>query len=381
MNPIYLDHNATTPLDERVRTEINRCFMEEIGNAGSPHGIGLRAKQTVHAARDRIARIVAARRHEVIFTSGATESNNLALLGLAQHGRRIGKLHIVSTKIEHKSIVEPLEVLAARGFEIALVPPKPDGTVTAEDVLAAVRDDTLLVTVMHVNNETGVRLPIGDIAEGLSDRREIFLHVDAAQGYGKVLEGLDHPRLDLISISSHKINGPAGVGALIARKRGSESVPLTPLMFGGGQELGLRPGTLPVALISGFGFAAELAANESAERLGYCRELREIAYQRLQPLSPTYHGDTENTLPHVICVSFPDWDADAIIESVDGIAAVSTGSACTSICASASHVLSAMKVPEDQLNGAVRISWSHMTPRQAFDESLQSMVTKLSSER
>ncbi len=179
--------------------------------------------------------MVKAKRDEVVFTSGATESNNLAILGLAPHGEKTGRKHIVSTAIEHKAVLEPLEEMARRGFEVTLVRPTPGGWVEASEVRAAVRPDTVLVSMMHVNNETGVVQPIAELAELLRDH-QAYLHVDAAQGFGKELEGLRHPRIDLISVSGHKIYAPKGVGALITRRRGYERVPLTPLMFGAGRS-------------------------------------------------------------------------------------------------------------------------------------------------
>jgi len=366
---IYLDWNATTSLDQLVQTEIVRCFQEEPGNAGSPHEFGRRARHLVHLARDRIARVVGARRHEVIFTSGATESNNLAILGLEDIGKASGRRHIVSTRIEHKAILEPLAVLEKRGFEITLVGSGREGRVEAESVLAALRPDTLLLSVMHVNNETGIIQPIGEIADGIG-KRSVFFHVDAAQGFGKDLAPLQHPRIDLISVSSHKIHGPVGVGALIARRTRGELPPLAPLIHGGGQEMGLRPGTLPVALLSGFGLAAELAMKENEPRLSVCRRIRNQILDALVPLSPVIHGNLSLAVPNVLNLSFPGLDADDIIERLEGIAAVSTGSACTSVCATASHVLQAMEVPPGELDGAVRISWSHLTDEQELSTAL-----------
>lgn len=377
---LYLDCNATTPVDPRVQVEINRCFAEEWGNAGSSHEFGQRAKSLVHAARERIAQLVAAKRHDVVFTSGATESNNLAILGLAEHGRVTGRRHIVSTQIEHKAVLEPLAHLQQQGFAVTLVPPNRNGRIDAETVLSAMRPDTLLVSVMHVNNETGVIQPIREIAGRLA-HDEILFHVDAAQSFGKELTALTHPRVDLISISSHKIFGPVGVGALVVRHRRDREIPLTPLWFGGGQELGLRPGTLPVALISGFGLAAELAQQEHAERQARCLELRTELVEGLKPLRPTIHGDLNLALPHVLNVSFPGRDGDEVVEMLHGIAAVSTGSACTSLCATASHVLAAMGVRQPELDGAVRFSWSHVTQLDQLHGCVARIVDRLQSDR
>jgi len=373
---LYLDCNATTPMDPRVRAEVVRCFTDELGNAGSPHEFGSRIKDLIHAARDQIAQVVAARRHDIVFTSGATESNNLAILGLADHGLATGKRHIVSSQIEHKAVLEPLAVLKQRGFLVTLVPPEKTGRVSVEAIQTAIRPETLLVSMMHVNNETGVVQPIGQLAEALQGR-DVLLHVDAAQGFGRELEPLAHPRIDLISLSSHKIYGPPGVGALVARHRREQSIALTPVIHGGGQELGLRSGTLPTALIRGFGLAAELAQRESRDRAVVCRELRQELLTALTPLRPVIHGALELSLPHVLNVSFPGLDGDDVVEHLEGIAAVATGSACTTVCATSSHVLSAMQVPAPVLDGGVRFSWSHAIDRSAWSTCLQRIVARL----
>ena len=358
---VYFDCNATTPIDPRVRAAMWDALDGQYGNAGSRlHSFGERAWRAIQTARDQIADVVGARRHEVVFTSGATESNNIALLGLAEHGRRTSKRHIVSTQIEHLAVLEPLQALGRQGFEITLIPPTPGGWVDADAVCDAVREDTLLVSVMQVNNETGVRQPIEQIADRLANR-DVFFHVDAAQGFGKELVALRHQRIDLISVTAHKIYGPQGIGALITRRRGFDLPPLTPIQHGGGQELGLRSGTLPVHLIVGFGLAAELAVNEHEERAAACRRLQAHLVESLAPLKPIIHGDPDRTLPHVLNVAFPGLDSERIIEAVGDLVAISNGSACTTLCASASHVLTAMGLPPEQIDGAVRFSWCHST--------------------
>jgi cysteine desulfurase len=339
-------------------------LCEEYGNAGSPHEYGHRAKEAVHQARDQLGRLVDARRHEIVFTSGATEANNLAILGVAAHGQQVGRRHLVSTQIEHKAVLEPLEVLRKQGFDVTLVPPRTSGRVDCGDVMDAVTDRTLLVSVMQVNNETGVSQPIAEIAGQLAAHGrhdEVYFHVDAAQGFGKQFEPLRHQRVDMISISGHKIHAPKGVGALVVRRRRGELPPLRPLMYGGGQELGLRPGTLPVPLIAGLGLAAELAAAEAQSRAAHCREIQQILLDALAAISAFVHGDMSAVLPHVLNVSLPGVDATELIEQLAGIAAVSDGAACTSICSTASHVLSAMGIGGEQLDGAVRFSWSYLT--------------------
>ena len=359
--PVYLDCNATAPMEPTVRKAVVHWFSGEIGNAGSrTHEYGLRAKRAANEAREDIAAIVAASADEVVFTSGATESNNLALLGLAAHGEKQGRKHIVSTAIEHKAVLEPLEVLAGRGFSVTLVKPDASGAVNPAEVKAALRPDTLLVSVMHVNNETGVRQPLAEIASALKDHGA-YLHVDAAQGFGKDIEGLREPRIDFISASSHKVYGPLGIGALILRKRGFMRPPLTPLAYGGGQERGLRPGTLPVPLIVGFGTAAKLALKDAAARRRRCEAIRREALAALEPVGARVHGDPAITLPHVLNFSVDGIDSEALIVALKDIAAVSNGSACTSQSYQPSHVLLAMGLPESAVAGAVRLSWCHMT--------------------
>lgn len=359
---VYLDCNATTPIEPRVQTEVVRFLAEEYGNAGSrTHEFGARAKQAVQRARDQIAALTRAERDEVIFTSGATESNNLAILGLADHGEKTGRKHIVSTKIEHKAVLEPLAALQGWGFEVSLVPPTSGGWVDPDAVRKSLRADTLLVSVMHVNNETGVSQPITDICSELRDH-PAYLHVDAAQGFGKDVATLQNGRIDMMSVSGHKLYAPKGVGALVCRRREFDRVPLAPLFFGGGQEWGLRPGTLPVALIVGLGLAAELASQEGSKWTRACQEFRAKAVAGLAPLDPEFNGDQERTLPHVINLSLPDLDSEAVMVALKGVVAVSNGSACTSASYQPSHVLKAMGLSDARIKGAIRMSWCHMTP-------------------
>jgi len=360
--PVYLDCNATAPLEPAVRDAVTRWMLDEIGNAGSrTHEYGTYAKKAVGLARERIASVVAASPDEVLFTSGATESNNLAILGLAPWGEEKARRHIVSTAVEHKAVLEPLEVLEARKFTVTLVKPQSSGVVAPEDIEAALRPDTLLVSVMHVNNETGVRQPVTEIADVLSDH-DAYFHVDAAQGFGKELDALRRPRVDLISVSSHKIFGPLGIGALVVRRRGFRRPSLTPLTFGGGQERGLRPGTLPVPLIVGFGLASELAEKGNEKRRARCLELRQHALSALQPLGIRLHSDPSETLPHVLNFSVEGVDSEALMVALKDIVAVSNGSACTSQSYEPSHVLKAMDLPDSAISGAVRMSWCHLTP-------------------
>jgi len=365
---VYLDCNATTPMEPAVQELVLRFMSEEFGNSGSrTHEYGNRAKVAVQTARDQVARVVGADREEVIFTSGATESNNLAILGLAGFGENSGRRHIISTQIEHKAVLEPLDSLRKRGFEVTLIPPEPGGYVDPDRLQGALRPDTFLVSVMQVNNETGVTQPIADICARLINH-PAYLHIDAAQGYGKSSEPLKSGRIDLISLTAHKIYGPKGVGALIARRRGYERPPLTPLMFGGGQERGLRPGTLPVPLIVGLGLAAELANNEAAARRKKCTEYRASILDGLASLEPVLIGDQQRVLPNAVSISIPGLDSEAFMLATKGLIAVSNGSACTSQSYQPSHVLKAMGLEIDRVKSAVRLSWCHLTPTVNWEE-------------
>jgi cysteine desulfurase len=357
--PAYLDCAATTPVDPRVREVMLRYLDDEFGNAGSrTHGWGRRARTAVEQARDQVTAAVGAKRGDVIFTSGATESNNLALLGLAAGAQ--SRRHVVSTAIEHHAVLEPLAELGRRGFEITLVRPNRNGAVEADAVVGAVRSDTLLVSVMHVNNETGVIQPVTEIADRLH-QSGAYLHVDAAQSFARDRGALRHPRIDLISVSAHKINGPKGIGALVTRRRGQVHPPLQPLMFGGGQERGLRPGTMPVHLVAGFGLAAELAIVEREERSARCVQFRDSLLSGLAPLDPILNGDPGRTVPYIVNLSFPGVEADVVIDVWSELVGISNGAACTSQSHTCSHVLSAMDVPSSRMEGAVRLSWCAMT--------------------
>ena len=364
---VYLDCNATTPLEPGVAALVARFMERDFGNAASPvHDFGIFARMAVEHARGQVAELVAARRDEVLFTSGATEANNLAILGLAGWGRRQGRRHLLATAIEHKSVLEPLASLAEQGFELELLPVDGGGRFDPAHLRAALRPDTLLVSTMQVNNETGVSQPLAECA-GVLAGHPAFWHVDAAQGFGKELAPPRLPRPDLISISGHKVYGPKGIGALVARKRDGALPPLTPLMYGGGQEQGLRPGTLPVPLIAGLGEAAKLALRHHEERAAACRAYRRDVLAAMERLGARLNGDQTHVLPHTVSVSLPGIPATQAIAAVKGLIAVSGSSACTAHSTAPSHVLTAMGLDADRLASSLRISWSHLTPPADWD--------------
>lgn len=363
MTAIYLDCNATTPLEREVRDVLLHFVTDEYGNEGSrTHDYGTRAKKAVAVARDQIAAVVGAKREEVLFTSGATESNNLAILGLRQAAQEAGKRHVITTAIEHKAILEPIEELERHGFEITRLAPSPEaGWVSAEQIRTALRPNTFLVSVMHVNNETGIEQPIAEIAEVLRGHAAFF-HTDAAQSFGKLIEPLQNPRLDLISISGHKIFAPKGIGALVMRRRGFTMPPLRPLLFGGGQERGLRPGTLPVPHIAALGTAAMVAHRDVVARSKRCKEFKSAAVDALGSLGARFTGDPDRVVPHTLHLSIPGLDSEALMVALKEFIAISNGSACTSSSYTPSHVLRAMGFSDREANECVRLSWSHLTP-------------------
>ena len=362
--PVYLDCNATTQIEPAVLEEVIFYLRDEYGNSGSrSHEFGSRAKKAVEKSRRIIADLVHADSDEVIFTSGATESNNIAILGLADLAKATGKIHIVTTAIEHKAILNPLKHLETKGFSVTYLKPNREGWISADAVKQAITKDTFLLSVMHVNNETGVIQPLEEIAAVLpnSQNPEVIFHTDAAQGFGKEIETLKNKRIDLISISGHKFYGPMGVGALVIRKRGKNIIRVSPLMYGGGQERKIRPGTVPVPLVAGLGKAASLAQTDYLKRREICLDIKAKAITAFQNIDHLIVGDPNKSSAHLLNISFKDLDAEAVLIMIKSIACASTGSACTSGSYEPSHVLKAMELEECIVNGAIRFSWSHLT--------------------
>ncbi len=377
MRPIYLDYNATTPLDSRVFDAMRPYYLAEVGNAGSrTHVYGHRARDAVERARGQVASLLRRRPEEIVFTSGATESNNLALLGSMPNGLNSRRKHILATSIEHRSVLSPLEKLGSSGFEVEFLPVTAGGYVEPEEIHRRLRPDTLLVSMMHANNETGVLQPVGEVAGLLVDSGVLF-HIDAAQTFGKQVDELRQVDCDLLSISGHKIFGPAGVGALCLRRTGRRRVSIEPLMRGGGQERGLRPGTLPVPLIVGLGAASELAGQEYGARHTHAEELRRQLLNALDAVAYHINGDLARMQPHVLNVCFPGVDSEALMLALRDQIAISNGSACSSAGYSTSHVLRAMGRSSNQIESSVRISWGpgvERIPVTALIEAVSSLL-------
>jgi cysteine desulfurase len=377
-DPVYLDYNATTPMDPRVLQAMIPWFLTP-SNAGSrTHTYGQRAKEAVETARRQIAELLNAPPEEVFFTSGATESNNLAILGLVDYGERTGRKHIVSTAIEHKAVLEPLDRMRQLGFQVDLAPVTRGGYVEPESIRRLLRPDTLLVSVMHANNETGILQPVHEISALVSGTETLF-HTDAAQTFGKEVPALQLLKADMVSISSHKIYGPQGVGALLVRRRGIQKRLVQPLLFGGGQERGLRPGTVPVALTVGLGEASRLASLEWSSRRAAALQIREQLLHDLQAVEHHINGNLERSLPHVLNVCFPQIDSEALMVALRTAIAVSNGSACTTASHHPSYVLVAMGFELERICSSVRLSWGFDSETRSAMRCLQLLKSHFSS--
>jgi len=368
---VYLDMSATTPVLPEVKELVCAMFTEQYGNAGSrTHEFGVTAKRAVEKARQQVADVVQSDKSEVIFTAGATESNNIAILGLKEFALKNDKKHIITTRIEHKAVLEPIEYLQTYGFEISYLEVNETGLVNPESLEAMLRDDTCLVSIMHVNNETGSVQPLAELCDVLVNH-DAFFHVDAAQSFGKLSDGLENPRIDLISASGHKVYAPMGVGALVMRRRGFLRPPLEPVMLGGGQEKGLRPGTLPVPLIAGFGLACEIAVSQAKNWQAEADRLKQNLMAALDKTGAKYNGD--HTSPFMLNFSIPGVNSEAAMVALKGVIAVSNGSACTSSSYKPSHVLVAMGLDEERISGAIRVSWGCMTETIPVEDIVQSL--------
>lgn len=355
--PVYLDCNAAPPTDTRVIRAVSN-WMENIEGheLARNHHHGRQAQALVEKAKQQIAELVCVESSGVLFTSGATESNNLAILGLADHGVRTGKRHLVTSAIEHPTVLEPMRYLERQGYELEIVGVDKSGRVDPKAIAAAVRPDTLLVSLMLANNVTGIIQPIEILADHLRETGALF-HVDAAQGFSQLWDVLGHPSIDLISMSGPKMHGPPGIGALVMRGR----VPLKPLLLGGSYS-GLRPGTLPVPLVAGLGLAAELAGLEQSWRLQRNRQFGKRLWRALAPLKPVRIGSASNSLAHTLCVAFPSIDAEMAITGLNNHISISKGAASTSALSGPSPVLEAMGLDAQLQDGAMRFSWCHETP-------------------
>ena len=375
--PIYMDYSATTPIDPRVADKMIPYLREQFGNPASrSHMYGWTAEAAVEEARGHVAALVNADSREIIWTSGATESNNLALKGAANFYKSKGK-HIITVKTEHKSVLDTVRELERQGFDATYLDTQDNGLITLEQLEAAVRPDTILVSVMMVNNEIGVIQPIDEIGT-LCRSKGIIFHCDAAQATGKVVIDLQKTKVDLMTFTAHKTYGPKGVGALYVCRK--PRVRIEAQMHGGGHERGLRSGTLPTHQIVAMGEAFRLAKEEMDSEIARIRALRDRLANGLQEIEETYiNGDMDHRVPHNLNVSFNYVEGESLIMAIKDIA-VSSGSACTSASLEPSYVLRALGRSDELAHSSIRFTIGRFTTEKDVDfavELLKSKVGKL----
>ncbi|MFC2305793.1 IscS subfamily cysteine desulfurase [Neisseria elongata] len=375
--PIYLDYAATTPVDKRVAEKMIPYLTETFGNpASNSHAFGWTAEEAVEKARADIAALINADSKEIVFTSGATESNNLAIKGAANFYKTKGK-HLITVKTEHKAVLDTMRELERQGFEVTYLGVQENGLIDLEELKAAIRDDTILISVMWVNNEIGVVQDIPAIGEICRERKIIF-HVDAAQACGKVPVDVEAAKIDLLSMSGHKVYGPKGIGALYVRRK--PRVRLEAQMHGGGHERGFRSGTLPTHQIVGMGEAFRIAKEELEQDMAHYRKLRDIFLKGIEGIEEVYiNGDLEHRAPNNLNVSFNFVEGESLIMAVKELA-VSSGSACTSASLEPSYVLRALGRNDELAHSSLRITFGRMTTEEEVQfaaELIKSKIGKL----
>ena len=375
--PVYLDYAATTPVDKRVAEKMIPYLTETFGNpASNSHAFGWEAEEAVEKARADIAALINADPKEIIFTSGATESDNLAIKGAANFYKTKGK-HLITVKTEHKAVLDTMRELERQGFEVTYLGVQENGLIDLEELKAAIRDDTILISVMWVNNEIGVVQDIPAIGEICRERKIIF-HVDAAQACGKVPVDVEAAKIDLLSMSGHKVYGPKGIGALYVRRK--PRVRLEAQMHGGGHERGFRSGTLPTHQIVGMGEAFRIAKEELEQDMAHYRKLRDIFLKGIEGIEEVYiNGDLEHRAPNNLNVSFNFVEGESLIMAVKELA-VSSGSACTSASLEPSYVLRALGRNDELAHSSLRITFGRMTTEEEVKfaaELIKSKIGKL----
>lgn len=373
---VYLDNNATTPVDPRVLEAMLPYFKDKFGNAASiHHQFGWHASDAVQNARAEIAESINADPKEIIFTSGATESDNIAIKGIAELYSEKGK-HIVTSRTEHKAVLDTCQWLESKGYEITYVPVDEYGLVDLEILEKTIRDDTILVSIMTANNETGTIAPVEKIGE-ICGAKDVFFHSDATQGLGKIPIDVEKMQVDLLSISAHKIYGPKGIGALYLRRKGKR-VRCAPIIHGGGHERGMRSGTLNVPGIVGFAKAASIAKNEMKTESGRLQKLRDKLHNELADKleSVTLNGHPKNRLPNTVNLSFAWVEGEGLMLGMPKIA-VSSGSACTSASLEPSHVLRAMGIMDVLAHNSIRFSLGRFNTEEEIDYTIQQVVQQV----
>lgn len=373
---IYLDYNASTPIDERVLDVMIDVYKNTYGNPDSrTHDYGDGARKVVENARGQVASLLGVDNSEVFFTCGSTESNNLAIRGLIDYANETGKKHVITSTIEHKAVLETVKSLDKEGFRVDLVSPNVDGRVDVEHISNLLKKDTLLVSLMHANNETGIIQPIKELGEIL-DEMGILFHVDATQSCGKLVPEIRDVKYSMLSLSAHKLSGPQGVGALILRKKKYKLPPVKAITYGGQQEHGIRPGTVPVALVAGLGKACELAEEEYKDNIEKFLENKKLVISLIKQsgLDYAFNGNQDYCMPNTINVSFKGVESEALMLLSKQYCAISNGSACTSHDYTSSYVLTAMGLDVDRIASAVRISWGAKTDSEKLRVNLLNLL-------
>ena len=378
MKQIYLDYASTTPVEVGVVKKMTD-FMSFDGYFGNPasrsHSFGWKADEAVEEARNNLATLIGCDPREIIWTSGATESDNLAIKGAARFYKNKGN-HLVTSKIEHKAVLDPFRQLEEEGFEVTYLEPNSSGDITVEQVAEAVTEKTILVSLMHMNNELGTITDIDSIGE-LTRSKGIIFHVDAAQSIGKIAINMSSNKIDLLSISAHKFYGPKGVGALFVRRK--PRVRLEPLFHGGGHERGFRSGTLATHQIVGLGEAARIAHQQMDDDLRKLENLKRIFWEEVKDIEEIYvNGDSKNKFPGILNISFNFVEGESLIMALKSIA-VSSGSACTSASLEPSYVLRALGRKDELAHSSIRFSFGRYTTEQDVKET--ALLVKSSVER
>lgn len=356
---VYLDYNASAPINDKVLEKMISVYKNNIGNADSrTHDFGENARIIVEDARKQVAELLGVKSDEVFFTSGATESNNIAFQGLREYAKKTGKKHIITTAIEHKAVLETAKHLENEGYDIDIVKPDISGCVRAEEVISLVREDTLLVSVMHVNNETGIIQPVKELGDQLEDK-EVLFHIDATQSCGKLVDEIRDLKYDMLSFSAHKLQGPQGIGALILKKKRYKLPPVKNIMYGGQQEHGIRPGTVPVALVAGCGEACKVAKEDYVKNAEIIKRIKQTVIEELNTSNIKYkiNGCSDYCVDSTINICIPSVVSEALMLSTKQYCGISNGSACTSKSYSPSYVLKAMGIPDEDIECSIRISW------------------------
>jgi cysteine desulfurase len=372
--PIYMDYHATTPVDPRVLEAMMPYFTQTFGNAASRnHPFGWEAEEAVEKARKQVADLIGANAKEVIFTSGATESNNLAIKGVAEMYREKGN-HIITCVTEHKAVIDTCKKLEKQGYRVTYLPVQKDGRISLDELRAAITDKTILISIMTANNEIGVLQPIAEIG-AIAKEKGIIFHTDAVQAVGKVPFNVNELKTDLVSLSAHKMYGPKGVGALYVRRR-NPRVLLSEQISGGGHERGMRSGTLNVPGIVGLGKAAELCKTDMAADTERLRQLRDYLNAELHKnLDELYiNGSMEHRLPHNLNISFAYVEGESLLMGINDVA-VSSGSACTSASLEPSYVLKALGAGDDLAHSSIRFGLGRWTTKEEVDYVIQKLTS------